>query len=92
MQRYVASNAQNVTTTGGHNTVLTNNAPAAPNAGTGGTATVTFTATSDNTKSSVDAPIKRGIARAQMEASGAATISAASGVVMGNDLRIGAQP
>ena len=53
---------------------------------------VTFTASSENTKSSVDAPIKRGIARAQMEASGAATISAASGVVMGNDLRIGAQP
>jgi hypothetical protein len=53
---------------------------------------VTFTANSDSTKSSVDAPIKRGIARAQMEAPGAATISAASGVVMGNDLRIGAQP
>ena len=31
-----------VTTTGGCNTVLTNNAPAAPNACTGGTATVTF--------------------------------------------------
>jgi hypothetical protein len=53
---------------------------------------VTFTANSDSTKSSVDAPIKRGIARAQIEAPGAATISAASGVVMGNDLRIGAQP
>jgi len=53
---------------------------------------VTFTASSENTKSSVDAPIKRGIARAQMEAPGATTISAASGVVMGNDLRIGAQP
>jgi len=53
---------------------------------------VTFTANSDNTKSSVDAPIKRGIARAQIEALGAATISAASGVVMGNELRIGAQP
>jgi hypothetical protein len=53
---------------------------------------VTFTATSANEKSSVDAPIKRGIAQAQMMASGAASISAASGVVMGNEVRVGAQP
>lgn len=53
---------------------------------------VTFTATSANGKSSVDAPIKRGIAQAQMLASGAASISAASGVVMGNEVRVGAQP
>jgi hypothetical protein len=53
---------------------------------------VTFTATSANGKSSVDAPIKHGIAQAQMLASGAASISAASGVVMGNEVRVGAQP
>lgn len=53
---------------------------------------VTFTASSDNVKSTVDAPIKRGVARAEMQAPGAATISAASGVVMGNDLRIGGRP
>ncbi len=53
---------------------------------------VTFTATTANGKSSVDAPIKRGIAQAQMLASGAASISAASGVVMGNEVRVGAQP
>src|SRR5580700_6264268 len=53
---------------------------------------VTFTATSANGKSSVDAPIKRGIAQAQMLASGATSISAASGVVMGNEVRVGAQP
>jgi hypothetical protein len=53
---------------------------------------VTFTATTANGKSSVDAPIKRGVAQAQMLASGAASISAASGVVMGNEVRVGAQP
>jgi hypothetical protein len=53
---------------------------------------VTFTATTANGKDSVDAPIKRGIAQAQMQASGAASISAASGVVMGNEVRVGAQP
>jgi hypothetical protein len=53
---------------------------------------VTFTATSTSGKSSVDAPIKHGIAQAQMMASGAVSISAASGVVMGNEVRVGAQP
>jgi hypothetical protein len=53
---------------------------------------VTFTATTATGKDSVDAPIKRGIAQAQMQASGAASISAASGVVMGNEVRVGAQP
>jgi hypothetical protein len=52
---------------------------------------IAFSAVSEKTKSTVDAPVKRGIARAQMDAPGAATISAASGVVMGNELRIGAQ-
>jgi hypothetical protein len=53
---------------------------------------VTFTANADHGKSTVDAPIKQGMARAEIEASGTATISVASGVVMGNEVRIGAQP
>jgi hypothetical protein len=53
---------------------------------------VTFTTTSEHGTGTVDAPIKQGIARAQMEASGATVISAASGVVMGNEIRMGAQP
>jgi len=53
---------------------------------------VTFTATEDNNRSTVDAPIKKGIARAQIEGTGPASISVASGVVMGNELRIGAKP
>lgn len=51
---------------------------------------VTFTATADGEKSTVDAPIKQDIARAQIAASGPAVISAASGVVMGNELHLGA--
>jgi hypothetical protein len=50
---------------------------------------VTFTATADGEKSTVDAPIKQDIARAQITASGPAVVSAASGVVMGNELRLG---
>ena len=53
---------------------------------------VTFTATGAAGVGTVDAPIKQGIARAQMEAPGATTISVASGVVMGNEIRVGAQP
>jgi hypothetical protein len=53
---------------------------------------VTFTAADANGKNTVDAPIKQGVARAQMTASNTAVISVASGVVMGNELRIGAQP
>lgn len=53
---------------------------------------VTFTATGRDGKDTVDAPIKQGIARAQMDSAGATTISAASGVVMGNEIRVGAQP
>jgi len=52
---------------------------------------VTFTAKSGKDTSTVDAPIKRGIARAQMTATGPVVISAASGVVMGNELRLSAQ-
>ncbi|MGA7301138.1 MAG: hypothetical protein WBX10_12585 [Candidatus Sulfotelmatobacter sp.] len=53
---------------------------------------VTFTATGRDGKDTVDAPIKQGIARAQMDSAGATTISAASGVVMGNEIRVGGQP
>jgi hypothetical protein len=53
---------------------------------------VTFTATEGNSRSTVDAPIKKGIARAQISGPGEASISVASGVVMGNELRIGAKP
>jgi hypothetical protein len=52
---------------------------------------VTFTATAGNEKSTVDAPIKQDVARAEILASGPATVSAASGVVMGNELRVGAR-
>jgi hypothetical protein len=52
---------------------------------------VTFTAKDAQGTNTVDAPIKKGIARAQMIGSGAVVISAASGVVMGNELRLGAQ-
>jgi hypothetical protein len=50
---------------------------------------VTFTKTDATGKSTVDAPIKQGIARAQMTASTRAVISVASGVVMGNPIRLG---
>jgi len=51
---------------------------------------VTFTAVEpDNHKSTVDARVKRGIARAELPLVGRAAISAASGVVVGNELRWG---
>ena len=50
---------------------------------------VTFTATSKTGKSSVDARIKRGVAKAELPALKDATISVASGVVMGNEIRMG---
>ncbi|MFY9907591.1 MAG: hypothetical protein WBX02_16400 [Terriglobales bacterium] len=50
---------------------------------------VSFTATDASGKSTVDAPIKRGIARAEITASGPVVVSVASGVAMGNELRIG---
>jgi hypothetical protein len=53
---------------------------------------VTFTAAGAKGKSTVDAPIKQGVARAQIESSGPEVISVASGVVMGNELRISGQP
>jgi len=52
---------------------------------------VTFTAKDGKETSTVDAPIKKGVARAQMTATGPVVISAASGVAMGNELRLGSQ-
>ena len=53
---------------------------------------VTFSAAGADGRSTVDAPIKQGVARAQIEAAGPQVISVASGVVMGNELRVGGQP
>jgi hypothetical protein len=50
---------------------------------------VSFTATDASGRSTVDAPIKRGVARAEIAASGPVVVSVASGVAMGNELRIG---
>lgn len=50
---------------------------------------VTFTATSPQGKSSVDARIKRGVAKAELPNLKNATISVASGVVMGNEIHVG---
>lgn len=48
---------------------------------------VTFTAADSQGKSTVDARIKQGIAQAQLPASSGATISVASGVVVGNEIQ-----
>ena len=53
---------------------------------------VTFSITGAGGKSTVDAPIKQGIASAQIQAPGFLVISAASGAVMGNELHVGGQP
>jgi hypothetical protein len=50
---------------------------------------VTFTAKNGNETSTVDAPIKQDVAQARIIANGPVVVSAASGVVMGNELRIG---
>lgn len=48
---------------------------------------VTFTESFDGTKTTVDVPIKRGFAQVEMPADPGARISAASGVVLGNEIR-----
>lgn len=47
---------------------------------------VTFTENYDGTQSTVDVPLKRGIAQVEMPAHNGAQISVASGVVMGNEV------
>ena len=48
---------------------------------------VTFTQTYNDSKSTVDVPLKKGIASVAMPAHNGATISVASGVVLGNQIR-----
>lgn len=50
---------------------------------------VTFTAKSGDETSTVDAPVKQDVARARITTNGPVVISAASGVVMGNELHLG---
>jgi hypothetical protein len=53
---------------------------------------VTFTETHDGSQTTVDVPLKRGIAQAELPAYNGAKISAATGVVLGNEIRWGKQP
>jgi len=50
---------------------------------------VTFTETYNGSESTVDAPLKQGVARAEMPAYNGAKISVATGVVLGNEIRGG---
>ncbi len=50
---------------------------------------VTFTVSDAAGQSTVDAPIKQGVARAQVPVSGPATVDVASGLVVGNELHLG---
>lgn len=50
---------------------------------------VSFTEIDAQGKTTVDAPIKKGIARTELPVSGSAKISVASGVVMGNEISLG---
>jgi hypothetical protein len=50
---------------------------------------VSFTAIGSNGKTTVDAPIKKGIARTELPLTGGARISVASGVVIGNEVTVG---
>jgi hypothetical protein len=52
---------------------------------------VTFTELYNGTQTTVDVPLKRGIAQAEMPAYSGAKISAATGVVLGNEIRWGGQ-
>lgn len=53
---------------------------------------VTFTKVDASGKTTVDAPVKRGVAKVDMPIQGEATISVASGVALGNEVRIGGTP
>lgn len=50
---------------------------------------VTFTSTDSSGRSTVDARIKQGVAKAELPASQSALLSVAAGVVMGNEIRWG---
>jgi hypothetical protein len=49
---------------------------------------VSFTAIDSKGRTTVDAPIKKGVARTELPITGNATISVASGVVIGNEIRL----
>ena len=53
---------------------------------------VSFTKVDDAGRSTVDTPLKKGVANAQFTLSGRARISVACGVVLGNEVSIGGQP
>jgi hypothetical protein len=55
---------------------------------------VTFTATGPDGKSTIDAPIKHGVASTQIKGATAKSVvvSAASGIVMGNEIRLAGKP
>ena len=53
---------------------------------------VSFTKVDDAGRSTVDTPIKKGIARAQFAVSGRARISVACGVVLGNEISVEGEP
>jgi hypothetical protein len=50
---------------------------------------ITFTESYNGTQTTVDVPLKRGVAKVDMPAYPGATISVASGVVLGNQIRWG---
>jgi hypothetical protein len=50
---------------------------------------VTFTETHGDAQTTVDVPLKRGVAKVEMPAYPGATITVASGVVLGNQIRWG---
>jgi hypothetical protein len=50
---------------------------------------VTFTATGPQGRSTVDARIKKGVAKAELPPLQNATVSVAAGVVVGNEIRVG---
>jgi hypothetical protein len=52
---------------------------------------VTFTEMYDGGQTTVDVPLKRGIAQTELPAHPGARISAATGVVLGNEIRLGGQ-
>jgi hypothetical protein len=52
---------------------------------------VTFTLAGNGEKSTIDVPIKAGVAQTRVADSGPVVVSAASGVAMGNELHIGAK-
>ncbi len=53
---------------------------------------VSFTQVGPNGKTTVDAPVKKGIAKVELPVSGPSRITVASGVVTGNELSIGGRP